>query len=94
MLAVGSVAGAEFSAAVAVADGIDPHDAERRCDSLARRGQFVRAAGVAEWPDGTVAARYAFIHTLYQRALYARISDRPPDGIASADGRVPRGRVR
>ena len=73
MLAVGSVAGAEFSAAVAVADGIDPHDAERRCDSLARRGQFVRAAGVAEWPDGTLAARYAFIHTLYQRALYARI---------------------
>jgi predicted ATPase len=73
MLAVGSVAGAEFSAAVAVADGIDPHDAERRCDSLARRGQFVRAAGVAEWPDGTLAARYAFIHALYQRALYARI---------------------
>ena len=73
MLALGSVAGAEFSAAVAVADGIDPHDAERRCDSLARRGQFVRAAGVAEWPDGTLAARYAFIHSLYQRALYARI---------------------
>ena len=73
MLAVGSVAGAEFSAAVAAADGIDRHDAERRCDSLARRGQFVRAAGVAEWPDGTLAARYAFIHTLYQRALYARI---------------------
>jgi DNA-binding winged helix-turn-helix (wHTH) protein/predicted ATPase len=73
MLALGSVAGAEFSAAVAAADGIDPHDAERRCDSLARRGQFVRAAGVAEWPDGTLAARYAFIHTLYQRALYARI---------------------
>jgi len=73
MLAVGSVAGAEFSVAVAVADGIDPHDAERRCDSLARRGQFVRAAGLAEWPDGTAAARYAFTHTLYQRALYARI---------------------
>ena len=73
ILAVGSVVGAEFSAAVAVADGIDPQEAERRCDSLARRGQFVRSAGVAEWPDGTVAARYAFIHALYQRALYARI---------------------
>ncbi|HEV8150540.1 MAG TPA: AAA family ATPase, partial [Gemmatimonadales bacterium] len=73
MLAVGSVAGAEFSAAVAVADGIDPKEAERRCDALARRGQFVRAAGVAEWPDGTLTARYAFIHALYQRALYARI---------------------
>ena len=37
-------------------------------------GQFLRAAGVAEWPDGTVAGRYAFIHALYQqRALCARL---------------------
>ncbi len=73
MLAVASVAGAEFSAAVASAGGIEPHDGERRCQALARRGQFLRTAGVAEWPDGTVAGRYAFIHALYQQALYARI---------------------
>jgi predicted ATPase/DNA-binding winged helix-turn-helix (wHTH) protein len=74
MLTVGSVAGAEFSAAVAVADGIDTEQGELMCEALARRGQFLRAAGIAEWPDGTVAGRYAFIHTLYQQVLYARAS--------------------
>ena len=73
MLAVASVAGAEFSAAVAAADAIDTREGERRCDALARRGQFLRATGVAEWPDGTVAGRYAFIHALYQQVLYARV---------------------
>jgi DNA-binding winged helix-turn-helix (wHTH) protein/predicted ATPase len=74
MLEVASVAGAEFSVALAVAAGIDAADAERRCAALAHRGQFLRAAGVAAWPDGTVAGRYAFIHALYQSVLYARAS--------------------
>jgi len=74
MLAVASVAGAEFSAAVSGADGIDVQEAELRCEALARRGQFLRGAGVAEWPEGTVAGRYAFIHALYQQVLYARVS--------------------
>ena len=74
VLAVASVAGAEFSIAVAAAAGIDAHEGELRCDALARRGQFLRARGVAEWPDGTVAGRYAFIHALYQSVLYAGIS--------------------
>ena len=73
MLAVGCVAGAEFSAAVGTAGGIGAEEAERRCDALARRGQFLRAIGVAEWPDGTVAGRYAFIHSLYQHVLYVRL---------------------
>src|SRR5262249_60970425 len=63
-----------FSAAVAGAAGIGDHDAERVCEALARRGQFLRGAGVAEWPDGTVAGRYTFIHALYQQVLYARVS--------------------
>src|SRR6185503_11195499 len=74
MLAVACVAGSDFSAAVGPAGGIDVEEAERRCDALARRGQFLRASGVAEWPDGTVAGRYAFIHALYQQVLYARVS--------------------
>ena len=74
VLAVASVAGAEFSAAVTAAAGIDAHEGELRCDALARRGQFLRARGVAEWPDGTVAGRYAFIHALYQSVLYAGVS--------------------
>jgi DNA-binding winged helix-turn-helix (wHTH) protein/predicted ATPase len=73
MLMVASVAGAEFSAAVATVDGIGVQEGERRCEALARRGQFLRAAGAAEWPDGTVAGRYAFIHALYQHVLYARV---------------------
>jgi tetratricopeptide (TPR) repeat protein len=28
---------------------------------------------VADWPDGTVAARYEFLHALYQEVTYARV---------------------
>jgi predicted ATPase len=69
-----SVAGVEFSAALAVAAGIDPSRAELRCEALARRGQFIRGVGIVEWPDGTVSARYAFIHALYQQVLYGRVA--------------------
>jgi predicted ATPase/DNA-binding winged helix-turn-helix (wHTH) protein len=74
VLMAASVAGAEFSAAVAVAAGIDPQHGELRCEALARRGQFLRRVGIAEWPDGTAAGRYAFIHALYQQVLYGRVS--------------------
>ena len=74
VLAVGSVVGAEFSAALAAVDGIDPREAERCCEALARRGQLLRAAGAAAWPDGTVAGRYAFIHAVYRNVLYGRVS--------------------
>ena len=74
MLAVGSVAGAEFSAALATVDGIDAHAGELCCERLVRRGRFLRARGMAEWPDGTVAGRYGFIHALYRNVLYARVS--------------------
>jgi DNA-binding winged helix-turn-helix (wHTH) protein/predicted ATPase len=73
VLAAASVAGVVFSAAVAVTPGMDPQRAELRCEALARRGQFLRAVGTAEWPDGTMAGRYAFIHALYQQVLYARV---------------------
>src|SRR5262245_13633732 len=74
VLAVASVAGADFSAALATVDAIDAHTAEACCAALARRGQFLRAMGAADWPDGTVAGRYAFIHALYRNVLYARVS--------------------
>ena len=74
MLAVASVAGAEFSAALATVDDIDPTVADACCTALAHRGQFVRAAGASEWPDGTVAGRYAFVHAVYRNVLYARVS--------------------
>jgi DNA-binding winged helix-turn-helix (wHTH) protein/predicted ATPase len=74
VLAVASVAGAEFSAALSSVDGIDPRDGEQACDALARRGQFLRALGAEAWPDGTVAGRYGFIHAVYRNVLYARVS--------------------
>jgi DNA-binding winged helix-turn-helix (wHTH) protein/predicted ATPase len=74
VLAVASVAGAEFSAALASVDDIDVETADACCTALAHRGQFVRAAGASEWPDGTIAGRYAFVHAVYRNVLYARVA--------------------
>jgi DNA-binding winged helix-turn-helix (wHTH) protein/predicted ATPase len=74
VLAVASIAGAEFSSAVATADGIDALAAEASCADLARHGQFLRALGAAEWPDGTVAGRYGFIHAFHRTVLAARVA--------------------
>jgi DNA-binding winged helix-turn-helix (wHTH) protein len=74
LLETASVAGAEFSATAIVASVGDVEEAiEARCDALARRGQFLRALGVMNWPDGTVTSRYAFMHALSQEILYERV---------------------
>src|SRR5712692_6959294 len=77
LLEVASVAGAEFSAA-AVAAGVETEVdvIEEQCGELARREHFLRASGSADWPDGTVAARYGFRHALYQEVLYHRLTAR------------------
>ncbi len=73
-LEAASVVGEEFAAsAVAAGLQITVGEAEERCQLLARRGQFLRAAGVSLWPDGLAAANYRFIHALYQEVLYDRI---------------------
>ena len=70
-----SVVGREFSAAAAAAGtDEDLRLIEDRCAELARRGQFLVAAGIEPWPDGTVAERYRFVHALYQHAVYERLS--------------------
>jgi DNA-binding winged helix-turn-helix (wHTH) protein/predicted ATPase len=75
VLEVGSVVGMEFSAA-AVAAGLEAEEeeVEERCEGLARHSQFLRPQGVREWPDGTAAAHYSFIHSLYQNVLYDRVT--------------------
>ena len=74
LLEAASVAGAAFSAAAIVDSVGDVEEAiEARCDALARRGQFLRALGVMNWPDGTVTARYVFMHALFQEILYERV---------------------
>jgi predicted ATPase/DNA-binding winged helix-turn-helix (wHTH) protein len=74
LLEAASVAGMECAtAAVAAAVGRTVDEVEARCAALARRGQFLRVCGVDEWPDGTVATRYGFIHDLYRETVYDRL---------------------
>jgi predicted ATPase len=74
ILAAASVAGGEFSAAaIAASLGQTTEQVEAYCDTLVRRGQFVRPQGVTSWPDGTVTARYGFIHDLYHEVMYDRV---------------------
>ena len=74
VLEAASISGMTFSAlAIASALGQDVVDVEMRCEELARRNCFLRARGTGEFPDGTVSARYGFIHALYVNALYERI---------------------
>jgi tetratricopeptide (TPR) repeat protein len=69
------VVGAEYSvAAVAAALETSLDALEETFEGLAWRGHFVRAAGIEEWPDGTIAGRYRFVHALYQNVLYERIA--------------------
>src|SRR5262249_40758436 len=74
-LEAASVAGSEFSSlAVAAGLGEDRAAVEARCEELARRRQFIQDCGIQELPNGETVTRYGFIHTLYQNALYERIS--------------------
>ncbi|MCA9707781.1 MAG: protein kinase [Myxococcales bacterium] len=76
VLEVASVLGIEFGvASVATGLQIGVEEAEERCESLARRAQFIRGQGAEQWPDGTLAERYRFLHALYQEVFYARIRE-------------------
>ncbi len=74
LLEAASIAGMAFSvAAVAAVVNQDTEDIEARLAVLAQQGQFIRSGGLVEWPDGTVAAGYGFIHDLYREILYDRV---------------------
>jgi predicted ATPase len=66
-----SVAGPEFSAAAAAAALERPQtEVESCCAHLSRHQQFIAHQGPIEWPDGTVAGSFRFLHALYQDVLY------------------------
>ena len=70
-LVVASVVGAEFvHTHVADALGIAPEPVHEALDRCARRGDWVRAIGVATLHDGRIGSRYAFRHALYRHVLY------------------------
>jgi DNA-binding winged helix-turn-helix (wHTH) protein/tetratricopeptide (TPR) repeat protein len=73
VLEVASVAGVEFVAAgVAAGLAADTTTVEEHCEALVER-QLLHPVGVTTWPDGTVTAGYAFVHALYQQAVYERL---------------------
>jgi DNA-binding winged helix-turn-helix (wHTH) protein/tetratricopeptide (TPR) repeat protein len=74
ILEAASVIGREVSAA-AVSGAIEQTDetVEAALDALARQGVFLNPCGTANWPDGTMSARYVFVHDLYRETLYGRI---------------------
>jgi tetratricopeptide (TPR) repeat protein len=75
-LEAASVVGAEFSiAAVAAALQADAEALDDRCERLAWKGHFIHAAGVEEWPDGTISGRYRFVHALYRDVLDDRVAE-------------------
>jgi tetratricopeptide (TPR) repeat protein len=70
-----AVVGSHFSAAlVAAALKHEPELVEQRCEWLAQHGHFIQRTGSCEWPDGTEAAQYQFVHILYQEVFYDRIT--------------------
>lgn len=75
LLEVASIAGTSFlSPALAAGLDIEIETVEERCAALARQEQFLRERGMVTWPDGTPAARYEFIHGLYQELLQQRVT--------------------
>jgi predicted ATPase len=74
LLETASVVGVTISAAaVADASGQVLNDVEARLAALGRHRRFLREAGAVEWPDGTVAGRFEFLHVLYRDVLYQRV---------------------
>ena len=70
-----SLVGSECSsAAVAAALGEEALEAEEWCAGLANRHLFLHSDGVSEWPDGTIAGRYQFLHALYQQVWTEQVN--------------------
>jgi DNA-binding winged helix-turn-helix (wHTH) protein/predicted ATPase/type II secretory pathway predicted ATPase ExeA len=77
LLDAASFVGVEFSAAAAAAGANrDTAEAEQRFERLAGGGPFLRGAGSAAWPDGTVAGCFAFRHPLYREVLATAVPAR------------------
>ena len=95
LLGAASVAGNEFAAQASrrrsAARSTTSKRAARRWRSPQR---FLRFAGGSEWPDGSVALRYAFMHELYRQAVYEGISAGTSAAAAPAHRRGARDRLR
>lgn len=74
LLMAASVQGREFdSAVVGQVLGLEAAEVEERLNALERIHYLVRPIREQTLPDGTLSVRYAFVHVLYQNALYAAL---------------------
>jgi len=75
LLEVGALCGNAFAvASVAAALGLDPLAAEAQCLELASAARVLVALDPAEWPDGTVTARFRFAHELLREVAAERVA--------------------
>ncbi len=73
LLEAASVLGFEFTQPMlAGLLGSDAAASGLHCDGLARRGEWLRHAGISAGADGALSGRYAFRHALYRRVFYER----------------------
>ena len=74
LLSVASVVGPEFTSAAVAAGSGEPEDiVESMLATLAGRRILIEDRGAAEFADGTVCGRFAFLHDLYQEVLYSQL---------------------
>jgi predicted ATPase len=92
LLAAASVQGYEFdSAAVASALKLDAAEVEECLQVLDRVHGLVRLVREYEFPDRTLTLRYAFVHVLYQHALYNDLSPTRRAALGVALARILEG---
>jgi predicted ATPase len=85
LLAAAAVQGHEFdSAVVAGALGLDPAEVEERLQALDRVHNLVRLLREQEFASRALTLRYAFVHVLYQQALYNDLSPTRRAGLAAS----------
>jgi predicted ATPase len=89
LLAAAAVQGPELdSAVVAGALGVDAAEVEERLQVLERVHGLVRRGREQELPDGALTVRYAFVHVLYQQALYNDLAPTRRAALAAALARA------
>jgi predicted ATPase/predicted Ser/Thr protein kinase len=95
LLLAASVQGHEFDSAVlATALKRDPGEVEDCLQVLERAHRLVRLVRESEFPDRTLTLRYAFVHVLYQQALYNDLTPTRRASLAAALARALEGHHR
>ena len=75
LLLVASAVGFDVTAeALAAGLGKEIEIVEERCTRLVQRDLFLRSSHEEQWPDGSLTAKYEFIHALYQETLHQRLT--------------------